>query len=159
PSTRSFRSSSSDSKAATARSSAKTPEGGQETEDLRELRQQLREKEMQLTDMRLESLTSAHQLENFKEIVNQMRAEMMSLKQDNDRLQRLVSHKSLASSQSSMTSAIGSHGSSTVPSSGAAMAPAQTGGSQAPDSNSLESIDMESPTTTTSSTTDGQKLV
>ncbi|XP_075676638.1 sickie isoform X4 [Dermatophagoides pteronyssinus] len=106
-------------------------------EEMKDLRKQLREKEMQLTDMRLESLTSAHQLENLKEIVNQMRVEMMNLKQDNDRLQRLVHHKSLASSQSSMTSALGSHGSSTLPSG--------NGGPVATmdDSNSFKSVDMD----------------
>lgn len=129
-------------------------ETGEETEEMKDLRKQLREKEMQLTDMRLESLTSAHQLENLKEIVNQMRSEMMNLKQDNDRLQRLVNHKSLASSQSSMTSAIGSHGSSTLPS-------AITSVGQAPldDNNSYESVDMESPFQSSTNSSDGQKLV
>lgn len=72
--------------------------------EVRELKRQLREKEMALTDIRLESLTSAHQLENLKEIVNRMRAEMMTLKQDNERLQRLVTNKSLDSSQNSIIS-------------------------------------------------------
>uniref|UniRef100_T1JTB6 AAA+ ATPase domain-containing protein n=3 Tax=Tetranychus urticae TaxID=32264 RepID=T1JTB6_TETUR len=74
------------------------------------LKQQLREKEKALTDLRLESLTAAHQLDNFKEMVNKMRAEMMSLKQDNDRLQRMVITKSLASSKSSVLSGSGSGG-------------------------------------------------
>lgn len=38
-----------------------------------ELKKQLREKEMVLTDIRLEALTSAHQLESLKETVNKMR--------------------------------------------------------------------------------------
>lgn len=67
-----------------------------------DLKKQLREKEMVLTDIRLEALTSAHQLESLKETVNKMRNEMLSLKQDNDRLQRLVTSKSLTSSQSSL---------------------------------------------------------
>ncbi|KAH7640594.1 neuron navigator 2-like protein [Dermatophagoides farinae] len=131
-------------------------------EEMKDLRKQLREKEMQLTDMRLESLTSAHQLENLKEIVNQMRAEMMNLKQDNDRLQRLVHHKSLASSQSSMTSAIGSHGSSTLPPSAITLG---NSGLVAPmeDSNSFESVDMDmSPlhsSNTTNSNDESPKLV
>ena len=103
-SVRSFKtstSSSSDSKGASEannnnNNSNKTDEGVQD------LQKQLREKEMQLTDMRLESLTSTHQLENLKEMLSQMRMEMVTLKQDNDRLQRLVSHKSLASSASSL---------------------------------------------------------
>lgn len=121
----------------------------EEPEELRDLRKQLREKEMQLTDMRLESLTSAHQLENLKEIVNQMRMEMMNLKQDNDRLQRLANHKSLASSQSSMTSAFGSHGSSTLPSTITSTMPAPN-----EDSNSFESVEMDT-SPLQSSTTSG----
>ena len=38
-----------------------------------ELKNQLREKDMMLTDIRLEALTSAHQLESLKETVNNMR--------------------------------------------------------------------------------------
>lgn len=51
----------------------------------------------------MESLTSTHQLENLKEMLSQMRLEMVTVKQENERLQRLVSHKSLASSVSSLT--------------------------------------------------------
>ena len=113
-----------------------------EIDEMKTLHKQLREKEMQLTDMRLESLTSAHQMENLKEIINQMRVEMLTLKQDNDRLQRLANHKSLASSQSSMTSALGSHGSSTVPSGTAPTSANNTSADN--DNNSLESVEMDS---------------
>jgi hypothetical protein len=44
-----------------------------ETKSVDELKKQLREKEMVLTDIRLEALTSAHQLESLKETVNKMR--------------------------------------------------------------------------------------
>ncbi|XP_069191860.1 protein sickie isoform X6 [Procambarus clarkii] len=71
-------------------------------EDVEILKCQLREKDMALTDIRLEALTSAHQLESLKETISKMRSEMVSLKQDNDRLHRLVSSKSLNSSQSSL---------------------------------------------------------
>lgn len=71
-------------------------------EVVKELKKQLREKDMILTDIRLDALSSAHQLESLKETVNKMRNEMLSLKNDNDRLQRLVSSKSLTSSQSSL---------------------------------------------------------
>lgn len=71
-----------------------------------ELQKALRDKDMALTDMRLESLTSAHQLESVKETVTQMRLEMVSLKQDNERLQRLVKHKSLHGSSSSLIQSI-----------------------------------------------------
>lgn len=66
------------------------------------LEEQLREQDMALTDIRLEALTSAHQLESLKETINKMRSEMISLKQDNERLQKIVSTKSLTSSQSSL---------------------------------------------------------
>ncbi|XP_013777844.2 neuron navigator 3-like, partial [Limulus polyphemus] len=71
---------------------------------MKDLRKQLREKDMILTDIRLEALTSAHQIESLKDIVNKMKVEMTKLKQDNERLQRLVSCKSLNSSQRSLTS-------------------------------------------------------
>ncbi|EEC17444.1 NAV2 protein, putative [Ixodes scapularis] len=75
-------------------------EGGPEV--VQELRKQLREKDLVLTDIRLEALSSAHQLDNLKETLARMRNEMLNLKQDNDRLQRLVSSKSLNSSQTSL---------------------------------------------------------
>ncbi|KAK9498641.1 hypothetical protein O3M35_003227 [Rhynocoris fuscipes] len=67
-----------------------------------QLRKQLREKDLVLTDIRLEALSSAHQLESLKDTVIKMRNEMVNLKQDNERLQRLVTSKSLTSSQSSL---------------------------------------------------------
>ncbi|XP_063983486.1 protein sickie isoform X2 [Diachasmimorpha longicaudata] len=69
-----------------------------------ELKNQLREKDLVLTDIRLEALSSAHQLHSLKEHFNKMRNEMINLKQDNERLQRLVTSKSLTSSQSSLPS-------------------------------------------------------
>ena len=77
-----------------------------ESETVQGLKRELREKEMVLTDLRLESLTSAHQLETLKETVNQLRSEMMNMRQENDRLNRLLSSKSVVSSQSSITSGI-----------------------------------------------------
>lgn len=67
-----------------------------------ELKRQLREKDLVLTDIRLEALSSAHQLENLKDTVIKMRNEMLNLKQNNERLQRLVTSRSLAGSQSSL---------------------------------------------------------
>ncbi|XP_048506232.1 protein sickie isoform X2 [Athalia rosae] len=75
-----------------------------EDEDVDELKKQLREKDMVLTDIRLEALSSAHQLESLKDTVIKMRNEMLNLKQNNERLQRLVTSKSLTSSQSSLPS-------------------------------------------------------
>lgn len=71
-------------------------------EEVELLEEQLREQDMALTDIRLEALTSAHQLESLKDTINKMRSEMMSLKQDNERLQKMVASKSLTSSQSSL---------------------------------------------------------
>lgn len=42
-------------------------------EVVKELKKQLREKDMMLTDIRLDALSSAHQLENLRETVNKMR--------------------------------------------------------------------------------------
>lgn len=42
-------------------------------ETVQDLKKQLREKDMVLTDIRLEALSSAHQLEALKETVSRMR--------------------------------------------------------------------------------------
>ena len=44
-----------------------------------ELRKQLRDKEMKLTDIRLEALSSAHQLEQLRETMNKMKVRHMLL--------------------------------------------------------------------------------
>lgn len=67
-----------------------------------DLKKQLREKDLVLTDIRLEALSSASQLENLKDTVNQMRQEMMNLKQNNERLQKMVTSRSLAGSEVSL---------------------------------------------------------
>ncbi|KAK3876795.1 hypothetical protein Pcinc_018438 [Petrolisthes cinctipes] len=79
-----------------------TSGGAEKNEEVEILKYQLREKDMVLTDIRLEALSSAHQLESLKETISKMRNEMVSLKQDNDRLHRMVTTKSLNSSQSSL---------------------------------------------------------
>ncbi|XP_053961471.1 protein sickie [Anastrepha ludens] len=76
-----------------------------------DLKKQLREKDLVLTDIRLEALSSASQLESLKDTVNKMRAEMMSLKQNNERLQKLVTSRSLAGSEASLGNAISPSGS------------------------------------------------
>ncbi|XP_037959838.1 protein sickie isoform X2 [Teleopsis dalmanni] len=76
-----------------------------------DLKKQLREKDLVLTDIRLEALSSASQLESLKETVNKMRAEMLSLKQNNERLQKLVTSRSLAGSEASLGNAISPNGS------------------------------------------------
>lgn len=67
-----------------------------------DLKKQLREKDMVLTDIRLEALTQASQMETLKETVRTMRQEMMNLKQNNERLQRMVTTRSLAGSEVSL---------------------------------------------------------
>lgn len=67
-----------------------------------DLKKQLREKDMVLTDIRLESLTQASQMENLKETVRAMRQEMMALKHNNDRLQKMVMTRSIAGSDTSL---------------------------------------------------------
>lgn len=72
------------------------------SDEVETLKRQLWEKDMVLTDIRLEALTSAHQLESLKETLTKMRSEMRNLKDDNDRLQQLMSTRSLNSSRNSL---------------------------------------------------------
>jgi neuron navigator 2 len=67
-----------------------------------ELKKQLREKDMVLTDIRLEALTQASQMETLKETVKAMRQEMMALKHNNERLQKMVTSRSLGGSENSI---------------------------------------------------------
>lgn len=68
-----------------------------------DLKKQLREKDMVLTDIRLEALTQASQMETLKETVKAMRQEMMALKHNNDRLQKMVvTTRSLGGSETSI---------------------------------------------------------
>lgn len=67
-----------------------------------DLKKQLREKDLVLTDIRLEALSSASQLESLKDTVSKMRQEMMNLKQNNERLQKMVTSRSLAGSECSL---------------------------------------------------------
>lgn len=68
------------------------------------LRQQLKEKETQLTELRLESLNGAHQLDSLRELVEQLRGQLSCVQQENERLCKLMQQKSLASSKSSIHS-------------------------------------------------------
>lgn len=76
-----------------------------------DLKKQLREKDLVLTDIRLEALSSASQLESLKDTVSKMRQEMMNLKQNNERLQKLVTSRSLAGSEVSLGGLISPSGS------------------------------------------------
>ncbi|KRG03731.1 protein sickie isoform X6 [Drosophila mojavensis] len=84
---------------------------GEDHHVVEDLKKQLREKDLVLTDIRLEALSSASQLESLKDMMNKMRAEMMSLKQNNERLQKLVTSRSLAGSEASLGQAISPNGS------------------------------------------------
>lgn len=53
-----------------------------------ELKKQLHEKEKTVTDLRLEALTSAHQLQSLEELVTQLRTEVGVLRAENERLTR-----------------------------------------------------------------------
>ncbi|XP_035276029.1 neuron navigator 2-like isoform X5 [Anguilla anguilla] len=57
-----------------------------EAETVMQLRSELRDKEMKLTDIRLEALSSAHQLDQLREAMNRMQGEIERLKAENDRL-------------------------------------------------------------------------
>uniref|UniRef100_A0A8B9KM87 Neuron navigator 2b n=1 Tax=Astyanax mexicanus TaxID=7994 RepID=A0A8B9KM87_ASTMX len=57
-----------------------------DAETVMQLRSELRDKEMKLTDIRLEALSSAHQLDQFRESMNRMQLEIEKLKSENDRL-------------------------------------------------------------------------
>ncbi|XP_049321230.1 neuron navigator 2 isoform X2 [Astyanax mexicanus] len=80
-----------------------------EAETVMQLRSELREKEMKLTDIRLEALSSAHQLDQLREAMNRMQGEIEKLKAENDRL-KCESHTSVrASSQTSLSNPSHSH--------------------------------------------------
>ncbi|XP_015197655.2 neuron navigator 1 isoform X1 [Lepisosteus oculatus] len=74
----------------TSTSSSVIFEGNEEPENeekvVSELRSELWEKEMKLTDIRLEALSSAHQLEQLREAMNNMQMTVENLKAENDQL-------------------------------------------------------------------------
>lgn len=63
-----------------------------EAETVMQLRSELREKEMKLTDIRLEALSSAHQLDQLREAMNRMQV----CKQQADQLQHRFSERNKA---------------------------------------------------------------
>ncbi|XP_044303407.1 neuron navigator 1 isoform X3 [Varanus komodoensis] len=90
-----------------------------EKKEVSELRSELWEKEMKLTDIRLEALNSAHQLDQLRETMHNMQLEVDLLKAENDRLK-------VAPGPSSVPSSIPSH----VLSSSAASSPRRSLGLQ-----------------------------
>ncbi|KGL76436.1 Neuron navigator 1, partial [Tinamus guttatus] len=85
-------------------------EGEPEKKEVSELRSELWEKEMKLTDIRLEALNSAHQLEQLRETMHNMQLEVDLLKAENDRLK-------VAPGPSSVPGSIAGHVTSTSASS------------------------------------------
>ncbi|KAM9759005.1 neuron navigator 1 isoform 2-T2 [Menidia menidia] len=75
-------------KTPTSASSSGLCEGGEVEDDkvVTELRSELWEKERKLTDIRLEALSSAHQLELLQEAMNSMQRTVENLKAENDQL-------------------------------------------------------------------------
>lgn len=65
-----------------------------------ELRQNLREKERALTDLRLESLSLAHQMEGMKESMAQMKDQMDDLKSENLKLHFILQSESATGDKS-----------------------------------------------------------
>ncbi|XP_046705181.1 neuron navigator 3 isoform X4 [Silurus meridionalis] len=83
-----------------------------ETEAVMHLRSELRDKEMKLTDIRLEALSSAHQLDQLRESMNCMQVEMEKLKVENERL-RTPSRGSCSTTTSQPSVCPSNHGLST----------------------------------------------
>ncbi|XP_078077123.1 neuron navigator 2 isoform X2 [Mustelus asterias] len=73
-----------------------------EAETIIQLRGELREKEMKLTDIRLEALSSAHQLDQLREAMNRMQTEIEKLKAENDRL-KSETHGNCSRAQSQLS--------------------------------------------------------
>uniref|UniRef100_A0A8C2Q6I8 Neuron navigator 2b n=1 Tax=Cyprinus carpio TaxID=7962 RepID=A0A8C2Q6I8_CYPCA len=73
-----------------------------EAETVMQLRSELRDKEMKLTDIRLEALSSAHQLDQLRESMNRMQIEIERLKVENDRL-KMESRRSGSRAPSQMS--------------------------------------------------------
>ncbi|XP_071349068.1 neuron navigator 1 isoform X3 [Trachinotus anak] len=75
-------------KSSTSASSSGLCEGGEVVQEkvVTELRSELWEKERKLTDIRLEALSSAHQLEQLQEAMNSLQRTVENLKAENDQL-------------------------------------------------------------------------
>ncbi|XP_059415647.1 neuron navigator 1-like isoform X2 [Carassius carassius] len=88
-------------------------EGNEDTEHeekvVSELRSELWEKERKLTDIRLEALSSAHQLEQLQEAMTNMQMTVENLKAENDQL-KTVGPSSRPPSSASQSSGLGSLG-------------------------------------------------
>ncbi|KAI1307916.1 Protein sickie [Halotydeus destructor] len=70
---------------------------------IEKLRQQLTEKERQVTELRLEALTSAHQLDSLNETLGELRRQLGRLTLENDRLRSLVTPSGVTLTPSNST--------------------------------------------------------
>ncbi|XP_054464498.1 neuron navigator 1-like [Anoplopoma fimbria] len=84
-----------------------TEEGDNEEEAVSDLRSELWVKERELTDIRLEALSSAHQLEQLREAMNSMQSTVENLKAENDHLKTGSSPTSSTSQPSGLASLLG----------------------------------------------------
>lgn len=66
------------------------------------LQNKINEKDSALTDIRLEALTSAQQVEQLREAINKLQTENVNLRHHNERLRAVVTHTSRAGSQNSL---------------------------------------------------------
>ncbi|KAM8862509.1 neuron navigator 1 isoform 2-T3 [Spinachia spinachia] len=84
-----------------------TEEGDNEETAVTDLRSELWVKERELTDIRLEALSSAHQLEQLREAMNSMQSTVEDLKAENDHLKTGSSPTSSTSQPSGLASLLG----------------------------------------------------
>ncbi|XP_068453333.1 neuron navigator 1 isoform X6 [Clinocottus analis] len=84
-----------------------TEEGDNEEAAVSDLRSELWVKERELTDIRLEALSSAHQLEQLREAMNSMQLTVENLKAENDHLKTGSGPTSSTSQPSGLASLVG----------------------------------------------------
>ncbi|XP_040050420.2 neuron navigator 1 isoform X3 [Gasterosteus aculeatus] len=84
-----------------------TEEGDNEETAVTDLRSELWVKERELTDIRLEALSSAHQLEQLREAMNSMQSTVEDLKAENDHLKTGSSPTSSTSHPAGLASLLG----------------------------------------------------
>ncbi|XP_032376599.1 neuron navigator 1 isoform X2 [Etheostoma spectabile] len=84
-----------------------TEEGDNEETAVSDLRSELWVKERELTDIRLEALSSAHQLEQLREAMNSMQSTVENLKAENDHLKTGSGPTSSTSQPSGLASLLG----------------------------------------------------
>ncbi|OON15603.1 hypothetical protein X801_08590 [Opisthorchis viverrini] len=74
--------------------------------ELNRLRQQLSERDLKLTDVQLEALASTHQVNQLRDQLSRVYAEMQHLRSDNARLQQMMMTTKTMVPTNAVTSAI-----------------------------------------------------